>query len=97
MFCIRVLFCPGCLVCGLRTPFIKRSAEKLNIVGLSNSPGLLSAVGSVCRRCDLLGFLFLGGYCLSEVRGDAAGLKVGDVNPLINPVFGNGVTKDGSR
>lgn len=37
-------------------------------------------------------YLLLGGYCLSEVRGDAAGLKVGDVNPFINPVLGNGVT-----
>lgn len=36
--------------------------------------------------------LLLGGYCLSDVRGDAAGLKVGDVNPFINPVLGNGVT-----
>lgn len=36
--------------------------------------------------------LFLGGYCLSVVNGEAAGLKVGDVNPLINPAFGNGVT-----
>lgn len=36
--------------------------------------------------------LFLGGYCLSVVNGEAAGLKVGDVNPLINPVFGKGVT-----
>lgn len=36
--------------------------------------------------------LLLGGYCLSDVRGDAVGLKVGDVNPFINPVLGNGVT-----
>lgn len=36
--------------------------------------------------------LLLGGYCLSDVRGDAAGLKVGDVNPFINPVLGKGVT-----
>lgn len=36
--------------------------------------------------------LFLGVYCLSEVSGEAVGLKVGDVKPLMNPVFGNGVT-----
>lgn len=44
---------------------------------------------SIKRCCTCL---FLGGYCLSVVSGEAAGLKVGDVNPLINPVFGNGVT-----
>lgn len=48
-----------------------------------------------CKDCNLplsQTCLLLGGYCLSEARGDAAGLKVGDVNPFINPVFGNGVT-----
>ena len=48
-----------------------------------------------CKDCSLAlsqTCLLLGGYCLSEARGDAAGLKVGDVNPFINPVFGNGVT-----
>lgn len=49
-----------------------------------------SAVCTVLK--DSCTCLFLGGYCLSVVRGEAAGLKVGDVNPLINPVFGNGVT-----
>lgn len=94
---MRVLGWPVCLACGLRTPLINRSAVKLNIDGLSNSPGPLSALGMAWRRWDLLGFLLLGGYCLSEARGVAAGLKVGDVNPFINPVLGNGVTKGGSR
>lgn len=65
---MRVLGWPVCLACGLRTPLINRSAVKLNIDGLSNSPGPLSAVGMVWRRWDLLGFLQI--KCKGSVMND---------------------------
>lgn len=38
-------------------------------------------------------YLFLGLYCLSEVKGAVADLKFGAaVNPLMKPAFGNGDT-----
>lgn len=56
-FWTRVLGWPVCLDCGLRTPFISRSAVKLKIEGLSSSPGPLSTLGMAWRRWALLGFL----------------------------------------
>lgn len=58
--------------------------NRLKLHKADNEMHILTTGGSTC--------LVLGGYCLSVVSGEAAGLKVGDVNPLINPVFGNGVT-----
>lgn len=49
-FWSRARGCAVCLTCGLRTPFIKRSAVKLNMEGLSSSPGPLSALGMAWRK-----------------------------------------------